>query len=167
LRQLNGRGADTAAAAVNKSGPAAVQAADAEKTEKGGDEDFCHAGRFHVGETGRGAHDAGLRCDDLFGISAAGEQCHHTIAGSEPGDVATRLDHGSSALESEYFGSSGRWGIEALSLQQVRPVDACGRDLNTDLAVAEIGRRYLAKMENTLAAMLVENNRSHESTIHS
>ena len=80
FEQLNRRGANTAAAAVNQSGLAALDCGEHEKIQEHCQKDFGNAGSFLETQRRGNLHRRAVMRDGLLRVAAAGYQCHRAIA---------------------------------------------------------------------------------------
>ena len=98
LHELNRRGVDAAAAAVQDDGVAVLEAADHEDVEKGGDVRFADAGGFFEAHAGRDGHQVAGIGHGIFGIAAAADQGHDPVADLAVGDAGAEFGDGSRPL---------------------------------------------------------------------
>ena len=121
--QLDRRGGDTAAAAVDEHRLLALQFAEQEQVQPGGDVGFADAGGLLEGYRIGQRHGVPFERDRVFRVTAAADQRDHALAGFEPRSPgACRFDH-AGHFQPEHLGIARRRRVVALALVHVRAVD--------------------------------------------
>ena len=103
-------------------------------------------------------HSGGNR---ILRVATAGDQSTNLC--SDPGLVHA-LTHSldlTGDFQPRYVGNAGRWGISALALQDVRPVDTGGRNTNQHLAGPRSRSRALHGAQHLRRARLANLDRGH------
>lgn len=85
---------------------------------------------------------------DLLRVSAAGEQRADPVADLPPGHSLADVGDHTGTLESEDLAGSGRWWVQASTLQQVGSVDRGGGNIEENLSGTELRVRLFDPLEN-------------------
>ena len=135
LRDLRGRGADSAADGVDQHPLPRLQAAAGDQRVPGGEKGLGNGGRLDERERlGNGQHFV-LVDDDRFGVGAAADQAHDPVARTPAGGARPqRLDFAGVLEAGNVGGPAGRRRIVAAALMDVGAVEPGGADPDPDLA---------------------------------
>jgi hypothetical protein len=126
-----------------------------------GEEGFrCGTGLHHV-EAGGNRQGGGFLGEAVLGVAAAVDEGADLVAGLPARDAAADLGHFAGDFQARQLGMTGRRRIGADALLHIRSVDAGGRHLDEDLAVAGLGRRHAGGLQNFRPARCGDGNRSH------
>lgn len=72
-------------------------------------------------------------------VSACGHKSHDAVALSDMSDMRTALADNSGHLQARNIGTSRRWGVVPMCLENIRPVDARRSDLNENFTRSRNG----------------------------
>jgi hypothetical protein len=98
---------------------------------------------------------------DFFGVAAAGEESHRSIAGLPAVDVLTDIDDFSGALEAEDRRGTRRRRIESATLKEVGAIDGRRSDADPEVVGPELRCLGVTQMKHGLVAGLVEDDGFH------
>ena len=161
LGVLRREGADAPGPAVHQQRLPGLQPGDVHVRDHRG-RDLQQPRRGHeVDRRGRGDQ-LSLRDDEVLGISAAGEQRHHFVAGLPLGHaVAGRLDD-SGGFQSDDVGDALRGRVVAAALQEIGAVHACGDGAHQHLPGLRGGGGGFLDVQGLNIPGLLDDDSSHD-----
>ena len=126
-----------------------------------GEERFGDGGGFDRRKAGRQRQGVAFMSDAIFGIAAANDQGHDRVGFLPARNAIAARDDRARDFKSGNVGGAGRRRIEAHTLHDVGPVDACGSDLDQDLAGARIWNRARLGFQYFRSARLLDLDDGH------
>ena len=146
---------------MDENGAARRKRAELEDIQKDREEDFRGGGGLLPRESVRNLHGANRRDDDLLRVAAARKQRHRPLALAPAADLGADLYHFARTLKAKNRGCAGGRRIEALALEEVRPVHR--RRHHAQAQVLRTGGRCgeLAEAKHALVPGRVEHDRLH------
>ncbi len=132
--ELDREGADTACAAVHEQCLSGGEAGSSGQVRVDGAGGFGQGGSFYHADAIGQRHDLPGGHRDPLRVTAAGQQCAHLITDPPAGDVAADGRYPARALHPRVQRRARRRRVQALSLEQVGPVQPGSRDVDDDLS---------------------------------